>query len=364
MKDLIRALGLYFVFVSLISCNTQIELSVSFSNSELSYSGRVDKSFEDHAEFYWSGNAVSINFEGSTVSALLQDEFGKNYYYVLLDGDTLNVINVSTEKKSYELVTGLSKGKHTIELYRRTDLGEGKTSFYGFSVEGKNAKVLPKSVEKKRSIEFYGDSISTGYAVDDQSGNDSGESQFANNYLAYSSITARYFDADFRCICKAGIGIMISWFPYIMPDVYDNMNPLDSTSQWDFSSHHPDIVVVNLFQNDSWLVNRPEREEFKKNFGDTPPTDSFIVKAYQSFLSDIRQKYPDAHIIGALGSMDATIEGSIWPGYIQSAIDNLNDDKMYSHFMSYKNSKGHPNREEQQIMANSLINFIEKNIEW
>jgi hypothetical protein len=33
------------------------------------------------------------------------------------------------------------------------------------------------------------------------------------------------------------------------------LDPVDSTSKWDFSGYTPDVVVINLFQNDSWLVN-------------------------------------------------------------------------------------------------------------
>ena len=47
----------------------------------------------------------------------------------------------------------------------------------------------------------------------------------------------------------------VSWDPLIMPEIYDRLVPTDSTSKWDFSLYRPDIVVVNLFQNDSWLVH-------------------------------------------------------------------------------------------------------------
>jgi len=42
----------------------------------------------------------------------------------------------------------------------------------------------------------------------------------------------------------------------IMPEMYDGLNPADGNSKWNFNEYTPDVVVVNLFQNDSWLVNR------------------------------------------------------------------------------------------------------------
>jgi hypothetical protein len=37
---------------------------------------------------------------------------------------------------------------------------------------------------------------------------------------------------------------------------------------------------------------------------------------------------------------------------------------MYTLFFPYKNTGGHPKVAEQKIMANELIEFIEKNIKW
>jgi hypothetical protein len=122
--------------------------------------------------------------------------------------------------------------------------------------------------------------------------------------------------------------------------------------------------VINLFQNDSWLVNKPTHDEFKKRFGNQKPSDDFIIKSYENFVKSIRTKYPNASLICALGNMDATKEGSKWPVYIQKAVENLKDKKIYSHFFKYKNTPGHPKVNEQQAMANSLIAFINKNVAW
>jgi len=224
--------------------------------------------------------------------------------------------------------------------------------------------MLPKSNSKKRKIEFYGDSITAGFAIEDFSGNDSPDSTFTNNYLSYSSLTARYFDAKYHCICKSGIGITVSWDPLIMPEIYDRLIPTDETSIWDFSLFTPDIVVVNLLQNDSWLVNVPENEEFKKRFGENKPTNDYIIKAYERFITNIRKQYPKANIICTLGSMDAAKKGSEWINFIKTATTNLNDNKIYTHIMPYIESTTHPSIGDQQIMAKSLSQFIDKNIVW
>ena len=108
----------------------------------------------------------------------------------------------------------------------------------------------------------------------------------------------------------------------------------------------------------------PEHEQFKYRFGNQAPQESLIIASYKHLVEKLRNKYPDARIICALGNMDATKEGSPWPGYVQQAVDQLGDPKIYTHFFKYKNTDGHPNVTEQLAMANSLIAFIDKNIQW
>ena len=62
--------------------------------------------------------------------------------------------------------------------------------------------------------------------------------------------------------------------------------------------------------------------------------------------------------------MNAAEEGSKWMKYIKVAVENLSDEKIHTHFMPYNKSFAHPSVQDQQIMANSLIQFIDKNIEW
>lgn len=344
-------------------CKDRTTLDASYRNEQIGYSGRIDTTRINGADFYWSGTSVRINFEGSSIEALMEDETGDNYYNVIVDGQVVSMLRPSVIRKYHLLGSKLDKGKHSVEIFKRTEWDRGKTTFYGFRIKG-DGKILPKSPAKKRKIEFYGNSITAGYAVEDDSGEDSPEGTFTNNYLSYSAIIARHFDAEYMCTCKSGIGILISWFPLIMPEIYDRLVPEDSTSKWDFSNYTPDIVIINLFQNDSWLVEMPEEEEFKAKFGNKAPEDGEIIAAYKDFVSDIRKHYPGAHIICALGNMDATREGSEWPGYISQAVNELADPKIYTHFIPYKNTPGHPNIEEQKELAQSLIRFIDNHIEW
>lgn len=352
------------LLIILFSCEKKPQtIFVSPENDSIEYMGRVDfTDSESVADLYWSGSSITLSFEGKTLSAWLKDERGENYYNIVIDNDSVIILKPDTIKKKYKLFQSKTSTKHTIQIFKRTEYDRGKTSFYGFEIN-KEAKVLPPPI-RKHSIEFYGNSVTAGYAVEDFTDMDRPDSIYTNNYLSYAAITARHFNADYTCICKSGIGIMISWFPYEMKNIYNQLIPLDENSLWDFTLKTPEIVVINLFQNDSWLIHRPERPEFKTNFGTTPPDEDYIVASYKSFIQSIRKEYPKTPIICALGSMDITRKGSPWPDYVNRAVSEMNDSLLYTHFFTWKDTPGHPRVDEQQRMANDLIQFIETNFGW
>ena len=327
--------------------------------------GRIESIDNQCVRIYWPGTSATINFDGTDAKAILKNGNGTTWFYSIIDGDYEHAqkIKPDTIKNSYPLAIGLAKRKHTIQLYKLTD-NTTVTSFYGFELND-GARVLKPDLPGKKKIEFYGNSITAGHGVDVPDGQaDSGAPEFFNNYLTYAGRTARHYNAQYSCIARSGIGVMLSWFPIIMPEMYDRLNPSDPSSKWDFSKFTPEVVVINLFQNDCWLTMQPKHEQFIARFGITPPEEKQIVKAYRDLVVKIREKYPKASIICVLGSMDATKKGSPWPGYIEKAVKGLADPKIYTHFFAYKNTPGHPRVLEQKLMADDLINFIDKSIKW
>ena len=347
--------------VALFFCGTDRKpVVVTYDNPAIAHMGRVIKDSEAMLLF-WSGTSVSITFEGAEIIATLKDEKGLNYFNVIVDDVCTHIIRTDTDKKAYILATNLKSGRHIVSLFKRTEGTMGNTRFYGFELPA-GTRVLPAK-RNKLKMEFYGNSITSGFSIEDAIG-DSKSAQFFNNYLSYAALTARHYNADYYCISKSGIGLLVSWFPVIMPELFDRVDPENDSLKWDFNSYTPDIVVINLMQNDSWLVKMPAHPQFKARFGSVPPDEQTIIRAYQRFVASIRGKYPNASIICALGSMDATKEGSPWPGYIVSAVKEMNDKKVYTFFFPFKNATGHPKVKDHQIMADSLVSFIDKNISW
>jgi hypothetical protein len=347
-----------FLFLFTLSLKAQL---ISHNNKKIHYTGRIAQK-DSCAEIYWTGSSITLQVKNTTtVKALLQDDGGNNYYYVIIDDSIAQKINITTQKQWYTLATNISTQKHTIQLYKLTNTDYYTTRFYGIDIDA-SGKLLHYKKKYKHSIEFFGNSITAGHGVEvAKDSADKGQPYFFNNYLAYGAITARHFNAQYHCTAKSGIGVTISWFKDIMPEIYDRLNPADSNSKWNFTKFQPEIIVINLFQNDSWLVNNTQHPQYKLRFDSVKPTNEFLINAYYNFLQNIRSKYPKANIICCLGNMDATKEGSKWPSLIKEAVSKCNDKKITTLFFPYKNSSAHPNVKEQEAMANQLIAFIKNN---
>ncbi len=353
--------------ILLAACNclrAQNTVFVKYNDPRIRYEGRIDKSDTSAYIFYWSGTAATINFSGSGISALLQDGKGENFYQIIVDNRPLARIQVGTTKQLYTLAQNLPAGKHKLQLFKRTEWEHGKTLFYGFRLAG-GGKLLAPPILPGRKIEFYGNSITCGYANEDNvTGGDSNEGQYENNYLSYAAITARYFNAAYMCTARSGIGLTVSYGSFIMPEMYDRLNPADSASKWNFTSYKPQVVVIDLGENDASISAHPENDFFRARFGTQKPDAAFFIRAYQRFFRTIRRKYPLAAIICTLGDMSAVLPGSPWPGYVRQAVTGLHDRKMLIHFFKPKSGYGHPRVKDDQQMADDLIAFIKVNVRW
>ena len=364
-KHLLTTFSVLLIALSFLSsCNSIVEeeIILEASNENIQYEGRIDKTNPDSVLMFWAGTSFTFRFKGTGVKATLVDEKGENYFNVILDGEPVKVLQLEKGPKEYVVAENLEDTVHTLQLFKRTEAHEGGTAFTELQLK-EHPKILSPPEKPELKLLFYGNSITSGMGNEDTSRERNDSALFKNNYMAYGAMTARNLDAQYQCISLSGIGITISWFEQIMPKVYNRVNPFDSTSIYDMKNYKPDIVVVNLFQNDSWLVNQPDHEQFARRFpsGEKPSRDD-IIEAYTSFAKTLIRHYPKADFIFALGNMDATREGSEWPEMLTEAVHQLRGiapkDDLHTIFFPYKETKAHPTVEEQKAMARQLTAYI------
>jgi hypothetical protein len=340
------------LFVVLVSADVYSATTITADDPNLQYTGRIDFSNPLSPILSWSGSSVIANFQGTSLQAIIND-MGDNYFYSIIDDGTPNMINCSWGQHTYTIATGLSDTTHKIELYKRTEGINGHTAFIGFIIDdGKTLTTPPPRPIRK--IEYYGDSITAGLALD--GADDQMNAMYTNSYLAYGSVAARNLIAEHHTIAVSGIPLVHTDSDSNMPgDYYYRLNTNDAPSFWDFNQWTPDCIVINLGQNDKW-------------YG---VTQSQAVSGYVNFVNTLRTSYGDMAaknipIILAIGCMDATYPGSPWPGYIQQAIDSLNntysDYNVYKVIFPFGGIWAHPHASQHAAMAQQLTDFIIDNI--
>lgn len=350
----------FFILTASNACS-QEEIGVQLktvkilpNNPSIIYSGRIDNSNPNQPVFYWSGTSMQTQFSGTTLGVYLYDEKGNNYYNVFIDGKQY-ILKCAKGDSLYNIAANLNNDMHSLEITRRTDPTYHLSIFKGLAID-KDAKLTNPAVTNSLKFEIYGNSITSGQGILDETRKNNGAISTWDNYQAYGAITARNLNAEYRCISRSGIGLLISWYPLIMPEMYDRLNPNDSNSKWDFSKWTPDIVVINLGQNDYWLINRLN----------PVPGPTEIIQKYVDFVSNIRAKYPKAAIFCVLGSMNASQGNSPWPDYINNAVQKLNNDNddknLYSLMFPFKETEGHPTISEHKEMAERLTAFIKETL--
>ena len=107
--------------------------------------------------FAWPASGVEARFEGSRVTAVLEDT-GSNILDVTVDGKT-ELLWLDEGRHTYTVFESDTPGVHRISLTRRSEIfDEGLTGLVSLETDGRFLEVP----EAEHRILFLGDSISVG----------------------------------------------------------------------------------------------------------------------------------------------------------------------------------------------------------
>ncbi|NGZ77808.1 SGNH/GDSL hydrolase family protein [Saccharibacillus alkalitolerans] len=243
------------------------------NDPNIHYIGRWDASEPDTYRGYWAGTSLTTAFTGTGVRLRLgyaAPPAGSDLY-ASVDGGPFNlyknasgIINLTPER--------LMPGEHTLTVVTR-DIRD-VVVFKGLLLD-EGAQTLPPP-EKKRLIEFVGDSITVGYKTPNVS-----IESYA--WLAGERLNAEHTQIAYTGICLTD-GVSCNGLPPSgMSEQYFKLQPLDyaDSPEWDVSSRQPDAVVINLGTND-------ERADIDAGT---------FREAYVRFLERLRKAYPQAELI-------------------------------------------------------------------
>lgn len=245
----------------------------------------------DDVDFSWN-NPINMPTENRG------KDTGGLYYTVIIDGvkqynnERLPIENsvetwksnteypfhiTKSQKTEFVIARNLSKGVHTISIYKQDEASDGKFSIKSISLNG---EILPAPTQKKLYVEFVGDSITSGHG-NLVIGGDVDAPLYKDVTRGWPFLTADKLKADWSVIATSGITTTSMSYQYQFFDVA-------LKNKYEFKKE-PDVIVVGLGTNDIWTKGEK--------------TDIEIQQAFIQLLTVIRNKNPNSKIIWIYGMM-------------------------------------------------------------
>lgn len=287
--------------------------------SEISYKGRWDSKYVS----YWTAPGIKFGFTGHTVAVTFGDyTIDTTLVGYRIGGMDWQFTNV-TKGGTHLFVTADTKGVDQTYPFNPLTF-EMRVSNWGYGVQIDQVHVadgekIIKVADYSRSIEFIGDSLSSGMY-----GTYEGLSGFAYG------VGAGLGDTEYSITAYPGIcvtdqncwgnprGQSHQWF-YTTDTSWRGIQVWgDDPEPWDFSKKPAaDLVVINIGTNDQNAANNVDRADY--------------VDAYKKLIQGIHGKWPDAQVIVM----------SLWLGFFQwgnSYAKNFDMDAEISAVVEYFNS--------------------------
>lgn len=301
----------------------------------------------------WQGSSLECEFEGRGVAFGLECVWGRNWLNAEVDG--LARLIELPEGGSLRWESGdLGAGRHRVKLTKRSEGLFGALAARSAWLDG---RLLPLPPRPPLRLEFYGDSITAGACDLDAAADQYDTLGTHDGAQAYPAVTARMLGAECVSIAVSGTGITCSWNPIILAAVHDLDRPVPGSPRGDFSPDapgggEPDIVVVNLGQND---VGFPASRGEALSPG--------FARGYVGFIRRIRALYPGSWIVCAIGGMPAWRDSAELRDAFARAVDELEaTDGRLSRIVFEAFARNHPRVDTHALLARELAGYLRSEV--
>lgn len=367
--------------------NYQIsETRIVEENEYFKFNGRYY--FDNNVCFTnFSSSGITLSFTGSNLEALIysthaNDNKNRPYLAIKVDDQAVEEykpIQLTNNTSSYQthkegnyyvhenviLAHNLEYKKHTISIYKRSECLNSKVGFKTFSCDGKFEKLTNSN---KLKIEYYGDSVTCGYAVESNDYYENFSTRTENATKSFTFLTSNKLNAEASLISCGGYPMYKSEYsknnnPSTIKEMislasvdYYSINP----PTWDNNKYIPDVVVIALGANDGSTLSKFEKGSNEYN--------NFIEQfkqAYIDFINTINNKYTNnPYIIISDEILPINEDLKLATNQVY---EQLKSNKIiratYDAFEKASDrtlpGEGHPNYEMHCLAANSLSDLIE-----
>jgi lysophospholipase L1-like esterase len=314
------------------------------------YEGRFDFADANSPVVIWQASRISIDFEGDTLTLLFDNAKAQNFFNAKIDNSTTIVeVNEGMAAKGTTFM-GLGTGRHHLVLSKRSEGNAGSVHFKGIQIDD-GAKVWASApVVYKLKMEFFADSKTAGACNEDGNADQWDNRRTHNGLLSYAAIVSEAFNADHRNISVSGMGIITGYVDVNVGQMWNKIYPKASSPLADLKAWVPDVVFVNLGENDDSFT-RKNKKPFPADFND----------GYISLVRNIRGAYPKAHIVllrgGMYGGMHSKELDAAWKYNVEQLEAN---DKNISHYVLKYQAMNHPRVAEDRKLADELVTWLKQ----
>ena len=320
------------------------------SDARFHYEGRFDFSDSNAPVVIWQASRIIIDFEGDALRLLFDDTKGQCFFNAQVDGsNTVVEIREGTTAQPAAL-SGFGAGQHHLVLFKRSEANAGTVRFRGIEITPNMKAWLPAPRDYKLAMEFIGDSITVGACNEDGATDQWDNRRTHNCAFSFATITAKTFNADYRNIAVSGMGVATGWVDMKAGEVWDRLYPSTNSPRADLSKWTPQIVFVNLGENDD-SYPRAHGQSFPTGFTDN----------YVALIHAIRAAYPSAQIVLLRGGMFGGEQSEPLRVAWETAVKRLEaDDANISHFVFHYWKPTHPRVADDRIMADKLVAWLKE----
>ena len=337
------------------------ENKVQITNENVKFHGRVVK--QNNRWFMdWTNTGIEFTFLGTDAFLTMgpTNAGAYNFPCVTVSIDDQEPVRIDELKsfKKVQVAKSLPYGEHTVKVLKvsestGTPIAMGEITVT--SSEPKEAKLLEPPAASDRKILFFGDSITAGYGNLGKPENKNYYTYEQDGMQTYASLTAKALSADAHYVCISGRGVFQSLdggFENVMPIYIDTAVPSMNLA-WESSAYTPDLIVINLGTNDSWMGVSNEKFE----------------TAAKNFLTALRERYPDAKILWCYGIM-----GNYYNNLLTKIMNDFNNEYGNASYFLLENAdttteaeggaNGHPNVAAHHKRAEALTTHIKELMNW
>ncbi len=333
------------------------------------YRGRIDASDPARPRMHGSASYFAFRFRGTECAISVENEgrWGRSCFFAVeIDGRYQGRIRTTPGQGEYAIASGLEEGVHTVRVSKATEASSGYIDLLGIECD----ELLPPgaAMPPARTIEFIGDSITcgTGLATSEFPCEGAEWSDHHNGRLAFGPVLAESLDADWLLSSVSGAGVFRNWNTAgpTVPELYwKTALRADFEQEWTGGGASPELIVICLGTNDmsggdgSYVREPLDGEEF--------------AVAYVEFLKKLRALHPASEIVCATSPLLREARYETLCGYVEDAVARANDPahRLGVRFfrlpeLPASGCSGHPNEEEQRMIADELRPFVRELMGW